>query len=401
VLCAAALASGPILWAQADNLNDKKHRAQQSVKSAKADLEDASAAAYGAMAKLAAARTELAGAQQRLARVEGQLTAARVVDAQMQAKLAAATLALESAQAQLAAGVRRAKDQRAAIGRLVAADYQFGDPRLLGLSMVLNSQDPTQLASQLNTVDSLMDRETATYQRFVADRALLRVAERTVADAQAQVAVQRQAAAANLAKQQVLEKAAAANKAQVAQLVAQQTLFAKRAIDARRADQAKLRAAQRAEERITAEILARARRNHHGGFRGRDNGFLLEPVADSYITSPYGWRIHPIYHYWGLHNGDDFAAPCGKPELAAASGTIIAEYYDAVWGNRLFLDVGRVNGKEMVLIYNHISRYRIRSGFVQRGETIAYAGTTGWSTGCHLHFTVMMNGVAVNPVRFF
>jgi murein DD-endopeptidase MepM/ murein hydrolase activator NlpD len=120
-----------------------------------------------------------------------------------------------------------------------------------------------------------------------------------------------------------------------------------------------------------------------------------------YITSPYGWRIHPIYHYWGLHDGTDFHAPCGTPERAADGGKVISEYYSSVWGNRLYLDLGNINGHNFTVIYNHIERYRIHTGAsVTRGETLAFAGTTGWSTGCHLHFTVMRDGVAVNPMDY-
>ena len=75
--------------------------------------------------------------------------------------------------------------------------------------------------------------------------------------------------------------------------------------------------------------------------------------------------------------------------------------YSDVWGNRLYLDVGRVNGKQMTLIYNHISSYKARTGDrVGRGEVVAYSGTTGWSTGCHLHFTVLIDGKAVNPQNY-
>ena len=119
------------------------------------------------------------------------------------------------------------------------------------------------------------------------------------------------------------------------------------------------------------------------------------------ITSPYGWRIHPIYGYWGLHDGIDFSAPCGTPMHAGAGGTVISEYYSSVWGNRLYLDVGEVNGKRMTLIYNHISSYKARTGaHVGRGDVVAYSGTTGWSTGCHLHFTVMLDGTAVDPAPY-
>ena len=120
------------------------------------------------------------------------------------------------------------------------------------------------------------------------------------------------------------------------------------------------------------------------------------------ITSPYGYRVHPIYHYWGLHDGDDFGAPCGAPLVAVRGGKVLTEYYSSVWGNRLYLNVGMINGKFITVIYNHLSRYRVGSGaVVKRGEVVGYVGTTGWSTGCHLHFTVMENGKPVDPMKYF
>jgi murein DD-endopeptidase MepM/ murein hydrolase activator NlpD len=319
----------------------------------------------------------------------------------MQARLAAAVQALEQAQAELDAGTAKVKQQRADISRLVANDYQYGDPRLLSLSMVLTAKDPDELATQLGAVDSLMDRQTALYDDLKATEALLRTQEKKVAAAKAEVAQERKAAAANLVRRQALEQTAAANRAAVAGLVAQRARIAAQARAIRIRDARKLKQAKKEEAHIEALILARAR-HHKGGYSGANNGFLLRPVANSYITSPFGWRRHPIYGYWGLHDGDDFHAPCGVPELAAASGTVFSEYYSSVWGNRLFIDVGRVNGKTMTLIYNHISRYRVHTGaHVRRGETVSYAGTTGWSTACHLHFTVMLDGKAVDPVQFF
>ena len=88
-------------------------------------------------------------------------------------------------------------------------------------------------------------------------------------------------------------------------------------------------------------------------------------------------------------------------EAAAGTGKVTSQYYSSIWGNRLFLNLGTVNGKNMTVIYNHISRYAVSTGaVVKRGQTVAYAGTTGWSTGCHLHFTVMVNGSPVNPNNY-
>ncbi len=119
------------------------------------------------------------------------------------------------------------------------------------------------------------------------------------------------------------------------------------------------------------------------------------------LTSPYGYRINPIWGYWGLHDGDDFAAPCGTPEVAVQSGRVASEYYSSVWGNRLFLDLGYIDGHNFTVIYNHMERYAVGVGaIVTRGQTVGYEGTTGWSTGCHIHFTVMRDGVAVDPMKY-
>ena len=194
---------------------------------------------------------------------------------------------------------------------------------------------------------------------------------------------------------------AAANQAEVAQQVSLRSQAAATARKLRRADLARLNKLKRREAAIQKQILAKAMHDKGGGYTGDTGGLLARPVS-GWVTSPYGWRRHPIYGYWGLHDGTDFHAPCGEPMHAGAAGRVISEYYSSVWGNRLYLDVGRVNGKAMTLIYNHISSYRSHTGDqVGRGDVVAYAGTTGWSTGCHLHFTVLLDGNAVDPMQFF
>jgi murein DD-endopeptidase MepM/ murein hydrolase activator NlpD len=266
--------------------------------------------------------------------------------------------------------------------------------------MVLNSQNPVELAAQLNTVDSLMSKQTALYDRFRATEALLEVTAERVERMKEAVAEQRAAAAKNLVKKKALEAAAVENRARVLELVSARKSLAVVAARARAADLRKLRQAKKEEERLKQLLIKRAQAQT-GGYKGDTGGFLRRPV-DGYITSPYGYRRHPIYGYYGLHNGTDFHAPCGTPMLAGAAGTVVSEYYSDVWGNRLVLDVGRVNGKSMTLIYNHISSYKVGSGArVGRGDVVAYSGSTGWSTGCHLHFTVMLNGNTVDPERYF
>ena len=97
----------------------------------------------------------------------------------------------------------------------------------------------------------------------------------------------------------------------------------------------------------------------------------------------------------------DGLASRGAALWAGESGTVISEYYDEVYGNRLYLAIGKVNGANITLVYNHLSRYAVSQGArVKRGQVVGYSGTTGWSTGCHLHFTVLRNGEAVNPMQY-
>ncbi len=122
---------------------------------------------------------------------------------------------------------------------------------------------------------------------------------------------------------------------------------------------------------------------------------------NTYITSPYGMRMHPILHVWKLHDGTDFHADCGTPVYAAAPGRVLSEYYNEGYGNRIILDHGFVRGVSLQTSYNHLTSFVARSGqHVKRGQLIAYSGTTGYSTACHLHFMVYVNGYTVNPVTW-
>jgi murein DD-endopeptidase MepM/ murein hydrolase activator NlpD len=395
---ASVTAATPLAVAD-DKLRQKQRKAQGQVQSAKGDLHESSRALIAAATRLNHARTVLKAAQRRLAVAQKNADAAARVDAQMQARLQAAEHRLAEAQEALVAARKRVTDQRIAIGRLAASNYANGDPGLMGLSVILNSQDPAEVTTQMNTVTALMSRQSTMLEQLKVARAQMAAQEAAVAKARAVVATQRQAAAENLVRKQGLENAAASARAEVATLVTRASAAQAAASRARKADLRQLRVAKRQEDKIRELILERARRQR-GGYAGDTGGFLYRPVPGE-VTSPYGYRRHPIYGYWGLHDGTDFRAPCGTPERAAGSGTVISKVWSDVYGNRLYLDLGRVNGKNMTVVYNHLSSYAASTGErVRRGQTIGLAGSTGWSTGCHLHFTVLLDGNPVNPMNY-
>jgi murein DD-endopeptidase MepM/ murein hydrolase activator NlpD len=131
--------------------------------------------------------------------------------------------------------------------------------------------------------------------------------------------------------------------------------------------------------------------------RAASAGSLGAPLASLVTASPFGFRVSPITGGTGdFHRGQDFVAQCGTSVLAAASGTVtFAGWHPFGGGNRVVVDHG--NGLETT--YNHLSSFNVKVGqTVSRGQVVALSGTTGASTGCHLHFEVQVNGEVVDPM---
>jgi murein DD-endopeptidase MepM/ murein hydrolase activator NlpD len=123
---------------------------------------------------------------------------------------------------------------------------------------------------------------------------------------------------------------------------------------------------------------------------------FLRPVSGP-ITSPFGPRVHPIYGTQGYHKGIDYGAPSGTPIKSSKSGTVVLAKYSTSYGNYIIVNHG--NGVQT--LYAHASSLNCSVGQkVQQGQVIAYVGSTGWSTGAHLHFEIRINEEAVNPQKY-
>jgi murein DD-endopeptidase MepM/ murein hydrolase activator NlpD len=401
--CAVAAGALTVPLAHAEDLKHKQRVAHRQVESAHKDLDESSAEMRRATARLEAAEAELAAARNHLVQVRARLDAARARDEQMQRELDAAVERLEAAEADLAEGRVALTAQQDEVSDTVNSIYQNGDPELLAFTSLLQAKSPSDLTRQIEANHVLVDSETQVYDDLRAAEVLLEVREQQVEEARDEVAVQRQAAAEHLVEMKDLRNEAVEAKAAVQVFVRDRRHARQDARQARQHDMAVLQRLRREENRIKQKILAQARkaaRAHGGGFNGATGGFLDRPVP-GIVTSPFGYRRHPIYGYWGLHDGTDFRVGCGEPLHAAASGHVISRYYSSVYGNRLYIGVGMVNGKYITVVYNHLSGYAVGTGQnVARGQVVGYGGTTGWSTACHLHFTVLANGQAVNPMNY-
>lgn len=152
-----------------------------------------------------------------------------------------------------------------------------------------------------------------------------------------------------------------------------------------------LEAMERESNRIEAQIRAYMRTN--SGKVSPYKGRFMIPVNGRF-SSPYGYRIHPISHVRKLHTGQDIAAPMGTTIRAAGPGVVISTGWRGGYGNTVIID----HGGGISTLYGHCSRVFARAGQkVSAGTPIAAVGTTGYSTGPHVHFEVRVNGRPVNP----
>jgi murein DD-endopeptidase MepM/ murein hydrolase activator NlpD len=121
------------------------------------------------------------------------------------------------------------------------------------------------------------------------------------------------------------------------------------------------------------------------------------PVLGVSTGSPFGWRIDPITGRTALHTGLDFAASVGTPIYAAAGGVVVTQEFHFQYGNMIEVD----HGNNLISRYAHASKVFVKKGdLIKRGQKIAEVGTTGRSTGPHLHFEVLVQGVPQDPQKF-
>jgi len=410
----------PALTAWGADQDDLKHRRSQvndRLDDARGDLNHSSRRLDRAVERLEAAQADLSAAQQHLAHTREKLADAVAYDQLMQQRLDDAKARLATARADLAEGERAVTRQRNRLAEFAAESFQTTDNQFLELRVFLKSETPQSLSTQMEAVDSISAKQSNSFARLKASEVLLKVNEEEVQAAKKEVAEQRAAAARNLERKQALEAEAQDAKERVSELVAARASARHQAREAKEADLERVHELAEEREAISdrlaaiarrrAAALARAQARAEAAREARAAAQAAESASDliypvsSYITSPYGMRFHPILHYWKLHDGTDFAAACGTPVHAAADGRVLSEYYSEGYGNQLLIDHGIVDGVSLSTSYNHLTSFVASPGeHVEQGEVIAYSGTTGYSTGCHLHFMVYENGDTVNPMSW-
>jgi murein DD-endopeptidase MepM/ murein hydrolase activator NlpD len=128
-------------------------------------------------------------------------------------------------------------------------------------------------------------------------------------------------------------------------------------------------------------------------------GNLIWPTPScSKVSSPYGQRLHPIYHTYRMHSGIDISAKYGANIVAADSGVVIISEYSSSYGNYIVIS----HGSGVTTLYAHMSSRSKQVGDkVNQGDSIGKVGSTGASTGPHLHFEISVNGSRKNPLEYY
>lgn len=388
------LLSGGITPARADDdLTHARDRVRKELTHAKKQIAADSSALAKAEAAVQDSESALAAARHELADLEQQVSQAKTDDARIASQLNDAEAATASAAVAEARAQQDVADQRELIGAVARATYQQ-QTNLVGLSVVLGSDTPRDLADRIQWNTTVFDVTAADYARLTQLEEQLAQAHQASVAAQAVVAQKRQESADNLAKVTSLAGRAASKRTAVAALVAKNRALRARAQDELEASKKQYAALEKAEAKLTAKI------KHAAGNYANPSGFI-KPV-DAPAGSSFGMRFHPILHYWRMHWGTDFGASCGAPIRAMANGKVIqAGWTTYGFGNFTLISYGHMLGANLVSGYAHQSKIIVRAGqHVKQGQVVGYVGTTGLSTGCHLHLQIYRNGVRVNPMRY-
>lgn len=371
---------------------DEKSNLSQKIKDAQEEFAQASAVAKKAAAALAIVKTKLPAAQARLATANRNLARTRAADQAAALALAKAIAEDRRLQAELVSTQAKIDDMEGKVNGLAHKLYVQGGT-FVELEIVLQSKDPGEFTERLAAVNAV----ARTSNKVLVDMANLK-ADLALSKAKAEAT----RAIVNTKRQEAAKAVSVANAAQA------EAIAAKKEVDALVAQRAAaLASAQNDRQRALRELnqlkseqralLAKARRSGNV-FAGPGPSGLFWPIPGASTSGQIGWRVHPVYGYKSCHTGIDLRAGYGTPIRSAADGIVVDISSGGAYGNRTLLS----HGGGMTTMYAHQSRIVVREGErVRSGEIIGYVGSTGFSSGAHLHFEVHINGIPRNPLGWF
>jgi murein DD-endopeptidase MepM/ murein hydrolase activator NlpD len=359
------------------------------------ELEQTRRRQQGTLSRLEEIDSRRSALEAELAELTAELDAAEALVAEAEQALRSTRAEIELNTTELTQTQRDLEHQRDQVRARARATFMYGSPSYP--ETVLDIDTANDLGASLQYMRSLVHADQNQAEEIAAlerkYEAMLERLERlrVVQDeAREQRATERDRVADLVEERrqvvEELEQRAAEHEAILAELERDERRYAE-AVDDLEAESAAI------EDRL-ANLARRQRTGASGGTPARSSGSFQWPVNGS-VTSGFGYRTHPVLGTQRLHAGVDFGAASGTPIVAAASGTVVSAGWQGGYGNAVIIDHG---GGEATL-YGHQSRLAVSTGArVSRGEVIGYVGSTGMSTGPHLHFELRINGVPTDPM---
>jgi murein DD-endopeptidase MepM/ murein hydrolase activator NlpD len=363
-----------------------------------AELEDASDEVRAAGQVLAEAAVQLPGAEHEVAVAEGRVAAAETEAAQAEREAEAARESLVAAEAEYEAAAAAVEAAREARASLFAAGARGVE--LLTVDAIIASGDPQTAVDGLTYLEFMMDGKNLAVEEVTLARREASNAENTAVVAEDEAEAAEVAADEALAAAETRFAEAESAKVAVEELVGRLEAALAVAEDAEDEAQSEYDELEAESERLADALRQLGGDDDDGGDSGGGSssggsGFVV-PV-DGWKSSDYGWRRHPIYGTQRFHGGTDFAAGTGATIHAADSGTVVYAGWNSGYGQLTCIG----HGEGVTTCYAHQSSIWVADGeHVDRDEAIGAVGSTGASTGPHLHFEVRVHGERVNPVGY-
>lgn len=392
----------PALADSRSDLVEAKKRKQQEIEQVRQQLAGVKDDISNAYIQILETESQIATAQIELQDAQDALGVARRESERVNSQLEAARGELDTIRQDIDEGNEKIEDTRDSLGVLARAQYR-GDTTPSTMELLVGSSSASDFLDSFATSHAITRTQTTALTEVEQITARNKTREARQVDVEKQISELKEQADALVAEREAKEAEASKKKGSLESL--QSSLNAQvqqfQSYGAQLESQISIKQAQSAQ--IAAQIASiDAGGGQAGG--GVVTGRFIQRMVPSatIVTSHFGNRWHPVVGGWWLHSGTDFAASCGTPQYAPANATVTNTYYDINGGgNTIVFNLGFVNGHSWVVKTMHLQTGSIAVSpgqQVVQGQFVALTGTTGYSTGCHVHQEIWRDGVPIDPL---